>query len=51
MDVLQTTDVWQYAVPMFVTGFVLFALMRLLDHSVDPMRPATDREHVWPLGG
>ena len=44
-------DVLQYAVPMLITGVVLFAMMRLLDHSVDPVRHPDDSEHVWPLGG
>lgn len=51
MDALQILDIWPYVMPMLVTGFMLFALMRLLDHSVDPIRPPSDREHVWPLGG
>lgn len=51
MDALQTPELWQYALPMLICGVVLFALMRLLDHSFDPIRTPTDREHVWPLGG
>ena len=51
MDMLQTLDVWPYVMPMLITGLVLFALLRLADHSVDPIHPPTDHEHVWPLGG
>ena len=51
MDILQTLEIWPYVMPMLITGLALFALLRLADHSVDPIHPPTDHEHVWPLGG
>jgi hypothetical protein len=51
VDIPQALEVWPYVMPMLITGMALFALLRLADHSVDPIRAPTDQEHVWPLGG
>jgi hypothetical protein len=48
---LRYIELWPYVMPMIITGLALFAMMRLADHTVDPVHSASERRQVWPLGG